>query len=94
MKKGAVDAVVEPEHLREALLSLVNRCIAGELDFEARREEKRNGIKLNKMEQLMSFETARGMILGKAGPRSPAPKIALDAMQKHANMHRDEAMLG
>ena len=93
LKKGAVDAVVEPEHLREAALSLVNRCIAGELDFEARREEKRNGIKLNKMEQLMSFETARGMILAKAGPHYPAPKIALDAMQKHANMHRDEAML-
>ena len=93
LKKGAVDAVVEPEHLREAALSLVNRCIAGELDYESRREEKRNGIKLNKMEQLMSFETARGMILGKAGPHYPAPKIALDAMQKHANMHRDEAML-
>ena len=93
LKKGAVDAVVEPEHLRDAALSLLNRCIAGELDFEARREEKRNGIKLNKMEQLMSFETARGMILGKAGPHYPAPKIALDAMQKHANMHRDEAML-
>jgi len=93
LKKGAVDAVVEPEHLREAALSLLNRCIAGELDFEARREEKRNGIKLNKMEQLMSFETARGMILGKAGPHYPAPKIALDSMQKHANMHRDEAML-
>ena len=93
LKKGAVDAVVEPEHLREAALSLLNRCIAGELDFEARREEKRNGIKLNKMEQLMSFETARGMILGKAGPHYPAPKIALDAMQMHANMHRDEAML-
>ncbi len=93
LKKGAVDAVVEPENLREAALSLLNRCITGELDYEARREEKRNGIKLNKMEQLMSFETARGIILAKAGPHYPAPKIALDAMEKHANMHRDEAML-
>ena len=93
LKKGAVDAVVAPEKLREAGLKLLGRCMAGELDYEARREEKRNGIKLNQIEQLMSFETARGMILGKAGPHYPAPKIMLNAMQKHANMHRDEAML-
>ena len=93
LKKGAVDGVVEPDQLRDAALKTLNRCITGELDYEARREEKRNGIKLNPLEQLMSFETARGMILGKAGPHYPAPKIMLNAMQKHANMHRDEAMI-
>ena len=68
LKEGGVDAVVEPEKLYDAGLTLLERCMAGDMDFEARRVEKRNGIKLNKMEQLMSFETARGMILGKAGP--------------------------
>lgn len=93
LKKGAVDAVVEPDKLREASLTLLNRAMTGELDYESRREEKRNGLTLAPIEQLMSFETAKGMILGKAGPHYPAPKIALDAMQKHANMHRDEAMV-
>lgn len=93
LKDGAVDGVVEPDKLYDAGLKLLERCMAGELDFEARRKEKRNGIRLNQMEQLMAFETARGMILGKAGPHYPAPKIMLNAMQKHANMHRDEAML-
>ncbi len=93
LKKGAVDAVVEPDQLHEAATTLLKRCIDGSMDYEARREEKRNGIKLNQIEQLMSFETARGMILAKAGPHYPAPKIALDAMQTHANMHRDEAMV-
>ena len=93
LKEGGVDAVVEPDKLYEAGIKLLERCMAGELDYEARREEKRNGIKLNKLEQLMSFETARGMILGKAGPHYPAPKIMLNAMQKHANLHRDEAMV-
>lgn len=93
LKEGAVDAVVEPDKLYDAGLKLLERCMAGEMDYEARREEKRNGIKLNPMEQSMAFETARGMILGKAGPHYPAPKIMLNAMQKHANMHRDEAML-
>ncbi|MCF6190303.1 MAG: fatty acid oxidation complex subunit alpha FadB [Cocleimonas sp.] len=93
LKEGGVDAVVEPDKLYDAGLKLLERCMAGEMDYEARREEKRNGIKLNKMEQLMAFETARGMILGKAGPHYPAPKIMLNAMQTHANMHRDEAMV-
>ncbi len=92
LKEGGVDAVVEPDKLYEAGIKLLERCMAGELDYKARREEKRNGIKLNKLEQLMSFETARGMILGKAGPHYPAPKIMLNTMQKHANLHRDEAM--
>ena len=93
LKKGAVDGVVEPDQLHDAALKTLMRCIQGELDYDARREEKRNGIKLNPIEQLMSFETARGMILGKAGPHYPAPKIMLNAMQQHANLHRDEAML-
>ncbi len=93
LKEGAVDAVVEPDKLYDAGLKLLERCMSGEMPYEARREEKRNGIKLNPIEQLMAFETGRGMILGKAGPHYPAPKIMLNVMQKHANMHRDEAML-
>ena len=93
LEEGGVDAVVEPDQLFDASLKLLERCMAGEMDFETRREEKRNGIKLNQIEQLMSFETARGMILGKAGPHYPAPKIMLNVIQKHANMHRDEAMI-
>ncbi len=92
LKEGGVDAVVEPDKLYDAGMKLLERCMAGEMDYEARRDEKRNGIKLNQMEQLMAFETARGMILGKAGPHYPAPKIMLNAMQKEANLHRDEAM--
>ena len=93
LKEGGVDAVVEPDKLYEAGIKLLERCMAGEMDYEARRVEKRNGIKLNPIEQLMAFETARGMILGKAGPHYPAPKIMLNTMQKHTNMHRDEAMV-
>ncbi len=92
LKEGGVDAVVEADKLYDAGIKLLERCMAGEMNYEASREEKRNGIKLNEMEQLMAFETARGMILGKAGPHYPAPKIMLNAMQKEANLHRDEAM--
>jgi len=37
---GAVDAVVEPEILRDAALDLLTRAIGGELDWQAKRAEK------------------------------------------------------
>ncbi len=92
LKQGAVDAVVEPDKLQDAALTILKRCIDGSLDYEARRTEKREPLALDQLEQMMSFETAKGMILAKAGPHYPAPAIALEAMQKHAGLHRDEAM--
>lgn len=92
LKQGAVDAVVEPDQVRDAALTILKRCINGRLDYLARRNDKRDPLKLNPIEQAMSFETAKGMILSKAGPHYPAPKIALEVMQKHASLHRDEAM--
>ncbi len=92
LKKGAVDAIVETDQLQQAALTILSRCIDGSLDYESRREEKRNPLALGSLEQLMSFETAKGMILSKAGPHYPAPKIALKVMQQHASLHRDKAM--
>ena len=92
LKQGAVDAVVAPDQVRDAALTILKRCINGTLDYQARRNDKREPLKLNPIEQLMSFETAKGMILSKAGPHYPAPKIALEVMQKHASLHRDAAM--
>ncbi len=92
LKQGAVDTVVEPEKLKESAITLLQRCIDGSLDYEARRREKREPLSLGQLEQLMSFETAKGMILAKVGPHYPAPMFALEAMQKHASLHRDEAM--
>jgi len=92
LKQGAVDAVVETEKLRDAAVAILNQCISGAFDHQARRQEKREPLQLGKLEQLMSFETAKGMILSKAGPHYPAPRIALETIQKHASLHRDEAM--
>ncbi len=92
LKQGAVDAVVETENLHDAAVAILNQCLSGAFDYQARRQEKREPLRLGQLEQLMSFETARGMILSKAGPYYPAPKIALETIQKHASLHRDEAM--
>ncbi len=92
LKVGAVDAVVAPELLRDAALDLIKQALAGKLDWKAKREEKLVPVKLNNMEQMMAFNTAKAVILGKAGPNYPAPKLALETVQAHANADRAAAI--
>ncbi|EAR63104.1 fatty acid oxidation complex subunit alpha FadB [Neptuniibacter caesariensis] len=89
---GAVDSVVAPDQVAAAALDLIKNCNAGKFDYAARREEKKSPIKLNQIEQMMAFESAKGVIGGKAGPHYPAPMAALKAIQKHANLPRDKAI--
>jgi len=89
---GAVDAVVAPELLREAALSLLQQCIDGKLDYLAKRREKQEPLKLNKIEATMVFETSKAFVAGKAGPHYPAPVTAIKVMEKAASMGRNDAL--
>lgn len=92
LKVHAVDAVVAPEKLQEAALDLVKRAISGELDYKAKRQPKLEKLKLNAIEQMMSFETSKGFVAGQAGPNYPAPVEAIKTIQKAANFGRDKAI--
>jgi len=92
LRCGAVDAVVAPELLREAATSLLKQCIAGKLDYAARRREKQEPLKLNKIEATMVFETSKAFVAGQAGPHYPAPITAIKVMEKAAGMSRDDAL--
>ena len=92
LKAGAVDAVVAPEKLKEAALSLLEQCIDGKLDFKARRREKQEPLKLTKIEAMMVFETSKAFVAGQAGPHYPAPVTAIKVMEKAAGMGRDDAL--
>ncbi len=92
LKEGAVDAVVAPEQLRDAAIEMVKQCIAGRLDWKARRAEKQAPLKLNKLEQTMAFTTAMGMVAAQAGTNYPAPMLALKNMQEGATLGRDAAL--
>ena len=92
LKVGAVDAVVVPQKLREAALDLLGRAISGEFDYKAKRQPKLEKIKLNAIEQMMAFETAKGFVAGQAGPNYPAPVEAIKTIQKAANFGRDKAI--
>jgi 3-hydroxyacyl-CoA dehydrogenase/enoyl-CoA hydratase/3-hydroxybutyryl-CoA epimerase/enoyl-CoA isomerase len=92
LKDGAVDAVVEPQLLRDAAIAMVKQAVEGRLDWRAKRAEKLGPLKLNQIEGAMAFNTAMAVVAGKAGPNYPAPMLALKNMQLAAGMGRDEAL--
>ncbi|MBB3142692.1 fatty acid oxidation complex subunit alpha FadB [Halomonas organivorans] len=91
LRMGAVDAVVPGDELAAAARDLLDRARAGELDHKARRAEKTTPLKLDAIEQMMAFETAKGYVAGKAGPHYPAPIEAIKVIQKGAGEGRERA---
>jgi 3-hydroxyacyl-CoA dehydrogenase / enoyl-CoA hydratase / 3-hydroxybutyryl-CoA epimerase / enoyl-CoA isomerase len=92
LKDGAVDAVVAPEKLRDAALTMLRHCLAGKLDWQAKRAEKLAPLKLNAIEQTMAFSSAMAVVGAQAGPNYPAPMLALKNMQAAAGLGRDAAL--
>ncbi|OPX55237.1 3-hydroxyacyl-CoA dehydrogenase / enoyl-CoA hydratase / 3-hydroxybutyryl-CoA epimerase / enoyl-CoA isomerase [Oceanospirillum multiglobuliferum] len=91
LKEGAVDALVAPEQLRAAAIDLIHEANSGRLNWQAKRQEKLEPLKLNMIESMMSFETAKGFVAGQAGPHYPAPLEAIKSMQKGAGEGREKA---
>ncbi|MGS2721161.1 fatty acid oxidation complex subunit alpha FadB [Paraglaciecola aestuariivivens] len=92
LAEGAVDAVVSPEKLKEAAISMLKDAISGELDWQSRRAEKMAPLKLNQNEAMMSFSTAKAMVAAKAGKHYPSPHMMVDTVAKGAGLDRDGAM--
>ena len=92
LKDGAVDAVVAADKLRDQSIAMLQSAIAGEINWQARREEKTSKLKLNSMEQMMVFETAKGFVAGQTKGQYPAPIMAIKSMQKAANAGREKAL--
>ena len=92
LKDGAVDAVVAADKLRDAAIAMLQSAIAGELNWQARRAEKQAKLKLNAMESMMVFETAKGFVAGQTKGQYPAPIEAIKTMQKAAAQGRDKAL--
>jgi len=90
-KVGAVDAVVPQQTLMAAARDMLDKANAGDFDYRARRVEKGSPLKLNAVEQMMAFETAKGYVAGKAGPHYPAPIEAIRVIQKGAGEGRERA---
>ncbi|MFC6441350.1 fatty acid oxidation complex subunit alpha FadB [Bowmanella sp. JS7-9] len=92
LKVGAIDAVVAPEKLQAAALSMVQDAIDGKIDWQARRAQKKSPLSLNKNESMMSFATAKAMVAAQAGKHYPAPHVMVDTLAAASVMDREGAL--
>ena len=93
LSQGLLDAVVEPEHLRSAAISMLKLAIDGKLDWRAKRQPKLEPLKLSQTEMIMSSTTCKGMIAAKAGKHYPAPMVMINTLTVAAGLDRAGAMV-
>ncbi len=93
LKDGMVDAVVEPDQVRASAINLVSQCLSGKIDFRAKRQEKLDPLELPDTEKMMAFHTSKSFVAQQAGKNFPAPIAAVKAMEAHAGMSRDDALV-
>ena len=89
---GLLDAVVAPEKLQQAAISMLKLAIAGKLDWRVKRQEKLEPLKLSKIENIMTFTTCKGMIAAKAGKHYPAPMVMVNTIEAASTLDRAGAM--
>lgn len=92
LKNDLIDAIVAKEQLLNSALVLLENAIASRLDWQQVRQSKTQPLKLNKIEQTMSFNVAKGLVMKAAGSHYPAPSKALETIKKAANCGRKEAL--
>ena len=89
---GAVDALVEPEQLRDESLKMLAQLADGSRDYQARRVQKISPIELSEAELQAAGENFRAAIIGKVGNYFPAPLKAVELICSSATLPRDEAI--
>jgi 3-hydroxyacyl-CoA dehydrogenase/enoyl-CoA hydratase/3-hydroxybutyryl-CoA epimerase/enoyl-CoA isomerase len=92
LKRGLLDAIVEPEKLHESALTTLRQAINGQLDWRAKRAPRLQPLKLSPIESAMSFATAKAMVKQQAGGHYPAPVTAIETIEAAAGLPRDEAL--
>ncbi|KGY11448.1 multifunctional fatty acid oxidation complex subunit alpha [Vibrio tubiashii] len=92
LKIGLLDAVVETEALYESALSTLTQAINEKLDWKERRKQKTSPLSLSKLESMMSFTMAKGLVAQKAGPHYPAPMTAVITIEEGARFSRNQAL--
>lgn len=89
---GAIDAVVAPENLQTAAITMLKDALAEKLDWQSRRAKKQAPLTLPKLEAMMSFATAKGMVFKVAGKHYPAPMAVISVIEQAARSSRAEAL--
>ncbi len=91
-KLGMLDGVTEPCDLTSSAITLANQLIKGEIDWKKRRKQKQLPLPLNAVESQMAFSVARALVDKKTPKDYPAPRYAVDAIEKAARYSRKNAL--
>lgn len=92
LKIGLLDAIVDSDKLLESALKTITSAINETVDWKMRRQQKTSALTLSKLEAMMSFTMAKGLVAQHAGPHYPAPMTAVIAIEEAARCSRDEAL--
>ncbi len=92
LKLGLLDAIVDSDKLLESALNTITQAINEKIDWVGRRKQKTSPLTLSKMESMMSFTMAKGVVAQVAGKHYPAPMTAVVTIEQAARSSRDEAL--
>ena len=92
LKIGAIDSVVALDKLLTSAVKMLEQAIEGKLDWQTKRQEKLQPLKMNRVEQGMSFAMAEGMVYAQTKGHYPSPMMAVKTIKAAANHGRAEAM--
>ena len=92
LKAGAVDAVADPDKLRDVTLATLQSAVDGRLEYAERRQRKHSPLPLNDTEAMMSFFTIKSMVGQQAGKNYPAPVKVVDVIEAARGMSLEEAL--
>ncbi|EGU35832.1 multifunctional fatty acid oxidation complex subunit alpha [Vibrio ichthyoenteri ATCC 700023] len=91
LKVGLIDAIVETDDLNKSALTTLKQAINEKIDWQTRRKQKTSALTLSKLEAMMSFTMAKGLVAQKVGPHYPAPMRAVTTIEEGARYSRNEA---
>lgn len=92
LKLGLLDAIVDSTQLYNSALTTIKQAINEKIDWLERRKQKTASLTLSKIEAMMSFTMAKGLVAQVAGKHYPAPMTAVIAIEQAARCDRDEAL--
>lgn len=92
LQLGLLDALVESDQLIASAIAILTQALSGKLDWQQRRQQKIAPLTLSKLEALMCFTTAKGMVAQVAGQHYPAPLTAINAIEQAASLSRQAAL--
>lgn len=92
LKIGLLDAVVDTDKLLDSAIDTLIQARNERLNWQLRRKQKTAPLTLSKLEAMMSFTMAKGLVAQQAGPHYPAPITSVIAIEEAATLSRNAAL--